>query len=584
MDELDERTLRKGPKAPVRRLLGMLRPHTRILAVVALLTLVGSALTLAQPAIVRVVLERLEASEPVRDIVVLLVVLALVEAGVSAVMQYQLSKTALAVVLEARKGLAAHLLRLPIPEFDLRRTGDLISRVGTDTTLLQTSVTGGFVQALGSAVVGAGAVVAMAFVDVQLLAVTMVLVLGSFAATISAARKVRRLSTIAQTRIGEMTAGVERALSGVRTIRANRGEERETRIVAGQAEAAYDAGLAAARVSAYISPFASLAAQGGFLVVLGLGGARVARGDLSVADLIAFVLYLTLLIRPLAGMISAWVGLQSGLAALHRMDEVTDIPVEGHDDVPVAGPPVADAPRLSFDGVTFHYGDEHEVLADVTFDIPVGGRVALVGPSGAGKSSLLTLVIRFRDPESGAILLDGVDLRDMPRDALRQRVGYVEQESPVLAGSLRENLLLADEHADDDALHDVLTAVRLDGLVARRPEGLDVQVGERGLRLSGGERQRLAMARVLLAAPDVLLLDEPTSNLDAANEEALKRAIDAVATGRTLLVVAHRLSTVADSDLIVVLDDGRVRATGTHLELITNDTLYRDLATTQLLV
>lgn len=576
--------LRAGPKASVGQLFAYLRPHRRVLVQVGLLSFVGAALTLAQPALVRVVLDRIGAGEVIRLIVVALVVITLVDALVGALTQYLLLQTALRVVLDARKGLTAHLLRLPIPTFDTTRTGDLISRVGADTTLLQTAVTGGFVQAASSSVVAVGAVIAMALVDTTLLLVTLSVVAVSSAITISTARKVRRLTRETQARVGEMTSAVERSLSGVRTIRANRAEVAETTRIAADATRAYDAGLAAARLQAMLSPVSSVAAQTAFLGVLAIGGARVARGELAVSDLIAFVLYLFLLVRPLAQAVSAWLQIQGGLAAIHRINDVTSIPIEGADDPLVAPPDVVDAPRLVFEGVSFAFGDGHVVLDGVDFSIPRGARVALVGPSGAGKSTLLTLVERFRDPTGGRILLDGVALTDMPRESLRRRIGYVEQESPVLAGTLRENLLLGDETADDARLFEVLARVRLTELTTRSSDGLDVQVGERGLKLSGGERQRLAIARVLLAAPEVLLLDEPTSNLDAGNEEALKTAIEEVASDRTLLIVAHRLSTVADSDMIVVLDHGRVRATGTHEELIESDDLYRALATTQLLV
>jgi ATP-binding cassette subfamily B protein/ATP-binding cassette subfamily C protein len=210
--------------------------------------------------------------------------------------------------------------------------------------------------------------------------------------------------------------------------------------------------------------------------------------------------------------------------------------------------------------------------------------VALVGPSGAGKSTALALIERFYEITDGRLCVDGTDVRDLPRDALRRRLGYVEQEAPVLAGTLRDNLRLTAPDADDDRLRAALAEVNLDGLLRRTPDGLDVPVGEGGVLLSGGERQRLAIARALLADAPILLLDEPTSNLDARNEAALRHAISTAAHRRTLIVVAHRLSTVVDSDTIVVLDGGRVVATGPHTELLDTSPLYRELATHQLLV
>ena len=237
-----------------------------------------------------------------------------------------------------------------------------------------------------------------------------------------------------------------------------------------------------------------------------------------------------------------------------------------------------------FDGVDFSYPGGQAVLRDVSFRVGRGSRVALVGPSGAGKSTVLALIERFYDVTAGSVRVDGADVRDLPRDGLRARLGYVEQEAPVLAGTLRDNLLLTRPGATETQLRAALAEVNLGGLAERSPDGLDVQVGEGGVLLSGGERQRLAIARTLLANAPILLLDEPTSNLDARNEAALREAIAAAAVRRTLIVVAHRLSTVVDSDVIVVLDQGRVVATGTHQELLATDALYRELATHQLLV
>jgi len=224
------------------------------------------------------------------------------------------------------------------------------------------------------------------------------------------------------------------------------------------------------------------------------------------------------------------------------------------------------------------------VLHDVSFTVPRGSRVALVGPSGAGKSTVLALIERFHDATGGRICVDGADVRDVPRAALRRRLGYVEQEAPVLAGTLRDNLLLTAPGADDARLLAALAEVNLEALVTRTPDGLDAEVGEGGVLLSGGERQRLAIARTLLTDAPIMLLDEPTSNLDARNEAALRGAIGAAARDRTLVVVAHRLSTVIESDLIVVLEEGRVVAGGTHDGLYETSPLYRELATHQFLV
>ncbi|MGQ5264656.1 ABC transporter ATP-binding protein [Micromonospora sp. ZYX-F-536] len=576
---------REGRPVGLTALLPYLREHRATLAVVGALSLVGAAASLAQPLLTRSVLDRVGDGLGVSRLVVLLVVLVVLGAAIGGLRNYLLQRTAEGLVLGTRRRLAGHLLRLPIAEYDRRRTGDLLSRVGSDTTLLRAVVTSGLFETVTGAVMVLGAGTAMVLLDPLLFGVTLLGVgLGlGFAATF--ARRVRALSRAAQERVGEMTSAVERAISAARTIRASRAEARETETVSGSARAAYSAGLRVARVQAVVGPVGSVTVQGAFLLVLGIGGARVAAGAITVGDLVAFVMYLFFLALPLAQVLNAYTQLQSGLGALQRIEEIMAVPAEGATDRPVAtATPRRPAPMIEFDRVGFGYPGGEPVLHEVSFAVPAGTRTALVGPSGAGKSTLLALVERFYEVSAGAVRLDGADVRELPRDALRARLGYVEQEAPVLAGTLRENLLITTPDATDDQLHEVLDKVNLGHLAHRSPQGLDVQVGEGGVLLSGGERQRLAIARALLAGPPVLLLDEPTSNLDARNEAALRRAIDAVAVRRTLLIVAHRLATVVDSDQIVVLDGGRVQAVGTHAELTATDPLYRELATHQLLV
>ncbi|MEH0932104.1 ABC transporter ATP-binding protein [Micromonospora sp. CPCC 205558] len=567
-------------------LLPYLREHRGTLVVVGALSLIGSAASLAQPLLTRSVLDRIGAEQGVSRLVAVLVVLVVLGAAIGGLRDYLLQRTAEGLVLGTRRRLAGHLLRLPIAEYDSRRTGDLLSRVGSDTTLLRAVVTSGLFETVTGAVTVVGAGTAMVLLDPLLFGVTLLgVALGlAFAATF--ARRVRALARTAQERIGEMTSAVERAISAARTIRASRAETRETEAVTGSAREAYTAGLRVARVQALVGPIGSVTVQGAFLLVLGIGGARVAAGAISVGDLVAFVMYLFLLALPLGQVLRAYTQLQSGLGALQRIEEILAVPAEGADDrpAPATATPRRPTPMIEFDRVGFGYPGGEPVLHEVSFAVPAGTRTALVGPSGAGKSTLLALVERFYEVSAGAVRLDGTDIRDLPRDALRARLGYVEQEAPVLAGTLRENLLITTPDATDDRLREVLDEVNLGHLARRTPQGLDVQVGEGGVLLSGGERQRLAIARALLAGPPVLLLDEPTSNLDSRNEVALRRAIDAVAVRRTLLIVAHRLATVVDADQIVVLDGGRVVAVGTHAELTATDPLYRELASHQLLV
>lgn len=578
-------------RAPVRQLWPYLRPHAGVLGVVALISLAGAAVTLAQPALVSKVVSAVGQARPLTGLVVLLVALVIVGALVSGVQQYLLQRTAEAVVRATRHELVGRLLRLRIVEYDTRRIGDLVSRVGSDTTLLRSVVTSGLVEGLAGAVVFVGAIVAMALIDPLLLGLTLLVVALATVVVVTLGGRIQTLALTAQTQVGLLAAGVARALPAIRTIRAARATDREVATLRSVADDTYATGVRLARVMALIEPVIGVALQGAFILVLAVGGYRVASGALTVADLIAFILYLFLMVMPLGSVFSAYTSVQNALGAVIRIREITDLPEEdaglvsaSHSDHRPARMPLPGAvPLLEFDRVSFGYGPT-PVLEEVSFAVPAGTRTAVVGPSGAGKSTLLSLLARFYDPTSGVIRLAGVDVADLGREHVRSWLGYVEQDAPVLAGTIRENLVLGAPDASDDQCEHVLAQVNLTGILRRDPLGLAAQVGEDGILLSGGERQRLAIARALLASPRLLLLDEPTSSLDSRNEVALREAVDAVAGERTLIIVAHRLATVADADQIVVLEAGRVQAVGRHAELLETSPLYRELADHQLLV
>ncbi|MDQ0937563.1 ABC transporter ATP-binding protein [Streptomyces turgidiscabies] len=595
---------RSARNVGLRSLFPYLEGHWSTLGIVAVLSLAVTLLTLSQPVLTRDVLADIEADKPVGRLVALLIGVLVVVAVLSGIRDYLLQRAAEGLVLTARRRLVARLLRLPIAEYDQRRTGDLLSRVGADTTLLRAVVTSGLFDTVTNVVMVGGSAVMMCLIDPTLFAATALGLGLGVVAVVGLSRRVRGASRDAQDRIGEMTSAVERAISAVRTIRASGAEEREARAVDGFAKDAYTAGMHIAKLQAMINPITSTTIQVAFLVVLGLGGARVASGAIQVGDMVAFVLFLFMLWFPLGRALTAYSRLQSGLGALQRIEEMVDLPQEtdtvadaGTSRTPPGGAlsvrertrPVTDTgaerpPAIEFDRVSFGYAGGETVLRDVSLTVPRGTRTALVGPSGAGKSTLLSLVERFYDVTSGVVRVGGSDVRDLPRRELRRTLGYVEQSAPVLAGTVRDNLSLASPDATDEDMREVLRSVNLEDVIMRAPLGLDTQVGEGGVLLSGGERQRLALARTFLAAPPIMLLDEATSNLDARNEALMRNAISTVTTDRSLLVVAHRLSTVVDSDQIVVLEHGEVVAAGRHDELTGSSPLYRELASHQLLI
>ncbi|MFJ2157735.1 ABC transporter ATP-binding protein [Streptomyces sp. NPDC087856] len=567
-----------------RLLLDYVRPHRWALLAGALLSLVTGGAALLLPLVARGLIDDLSHHRAITGALLAMSALVVANAALGALGSYVLRRTAESVVLGARRALSSYLLRLRIPAVDRSEPGDLMARITSDTTLLREVTTDSLVGLGTGGLTLVATVVMMGVVDPVLLGVTLAVIAGAGTVLSLIVPRINRASRQAQDAVGVMGASLERILGALRTVKASGAEDREERTLHAAAEESWRQSVRAAKWTAAAGNTAGLSMQVAFITVLAVGGARVATGAIDIGTLVAFLLYVFYLMQPIQQVVGAITQYQTGAAALSRIQEALQLPAEPpspHAELPSPGAAPA---ALAFDDVRFRYADDLPyVHHGVTFDVPAQGMTAFVGPSGAGKTTVFSLIERFYDPESGAITLDGRDLADWDLPRLRSAIGYVEQDAPVLSGSLRDNLLLGNPDADDDAVTRVLRTTRLDGLVARLPKGADTLVGHRGTRLSGGERQRVAIARALLRRPRLLLLDEATSQLDAVNEAALRDTVADVARTTTVLVVAHRLSTVTMADRIVVMDAGRVRAVGTHRELVTADPLYAELAATQFL-
>ncbi|MGY4976946.1 ABC transporter ATP-binding protein [Streptomyces sp. 900105755] len=575
----------RQPGAPVfRLLLSYVRPHRWALLAGALLSLVTGATGLLLPLVARGLIDDLSHDRSITGKLLAMAGLVVANAGVGALGSYVLRRTAESVVLGARRTLSSYLLRLRITAVDRTEPGDLMARITSDTTLLREVTTDSLVALGTGGLTLVATVVMMGVVDPVLLAVTLVVIAlaGTVLGTI--VPRINRASRRAQDAVGVMGASLERVLGALRTVKASGAEHREERALHEAAEESWRQSVRAAKWSAAAGNTAGLAMQLAFITVLAVGGARVATGAIGVGTLVAFLLYVFYLMQPIQQVVGAITQYQTGAGALARIQEALRLPAEPVSrpaELPATG---AEPATVAFTDVRFRYADDLPyVHHGVSFDVPARGMTAFVGPSGAGKTTVFSLIERFYDPESGTIAVDGRPVADWELPLLRSAIGYVEQDAPVLSGSLKDNLLLGNPEAAEDAVARVLKTTRLDGLVARLPQGLETLVGHRGTKLSGGERQRVAIARALLRRPRLLLLDEATSQLDAVNEAALRDTVADVARSTTVLVVAHRLSTVTMADRIVVMDAGRVRAVGTHPELVAADPLYAELAATQFL-
>ncbi|WP_394430072.1 ABC transporter ATP-binding protein [Streptomyces sp. SGAir0957] len=567
--------------AELRRLLAHARPHARPLALGGALALAGSGAGLGMPLLAKYAVTAFAEDRSPAPALSLLTLVVLAGAALTAGGSYLMARTGEAVVLGARDRLVARMLHLDVAAVDRLTPGALLTRATSDTTLLRTVLSRSLVESASGALTLLGTVVLMGVMDLVLLGVTLLVLAVVAGALALLMPHIRRAQVSAQDAVGEMGSTLDRALQSFRTVKANGAEAREHAAITAAVRRARDRGLSVARWTSASDVSMLVSVQVAFLCVLGVGGARVASGALDIATLIAFLLYLFYLVAPLGQLTEGWVGLNSGMAAMGRIAEIEEL---AREEAPVPTRPEPASPlSLAFTDVVFRYDAARAPAhTGLTFDVPAGGLTALVGPSGAGKSTVFALLERFYDHDSGRLTVDGRDIRDWPLGDLRAALGYVEQDAPVLAGTLRDNLLYAAPDATGDALRDVVARTRLGDLVARLPDGLDTPVGHRGVLLSGGERQRVAIARALLRRPRLLLLDEVTANLDAVNEQHLREVVRDLATRTTVLVIAHRLSTVVDADRIVVLENGRARAQGTHAELLQRDALYAELAATQL--
>ncbi|MGH3298879.1 MAG: ABC transporter ATP-binding protein [Trebonia sp.] len=573
-----------GPESTWRVLAGYVRPHRWALLAGGLLSLATGATGLALPLAARALVGDLGQHRAVTVVLALMTGLVVANAGIGALGSYVLRRTAESVVLAARLRLVDRLLGLRISALDRAEPGDLMSRVTADTTLLRDVTTDSLVGAVTGTLMLLATLTMMGLLDAVLLAVTLaVFTLAGLVIGLVVPR-IRRATRSAQDSVGVMGAALERMLGAFRTIKASGAERREGQRIHEAARQAWRADVRAAKFQALAGNTAGLSAQVAFIAVLAAGGARVASGAITVGTLVAFLLYVFYLMSPIQQVIGAVSEYQVGAAAVARISEAQRLPVEPLGE-PSASPPAFTGPAaVCFEQVRFRYRPElPEVHHGVSFAVPPGGMTAFVGPSGAGKTTVLSLIERFYEPGSGRVLIDGTDVRDWPLGGLRAAIGYVEQDAPALSGTLRENLVLGAPQASDDEIAAVLRVTRLDGLAGRLPDGLETQIGHRGTRLSGGERQRVAIARALLRRPRLLLLDEATSQLDAVNEAALRDTIAEAASTTTVLVVAHRLSTVTMADRIIVMDAGQVQSVGTHAELVAASPLYAELAATQFL-
>ena len=591
-------------RATVKRIFAFARHRRAMLAGFIAISVVGAVLAVATPVLAGRVVDALVNREPyavVGQLALLIAVIAVAEAGVGLLARWLSARIGEGLILDLRQAVFDHVQTMPIAFFTRTRTGALVSRLNNDVIGAQRAFSDTLSGVVGNLVALALTLALMLSLSWQITLLALVLLPIFVLPARRMGRRLARLEMEAANHNSTMSTQMTERFSapGATLVKLFARPERESAEFGVRASRVRDIGVRTAMVQTVFMTALLLVSALALALVYGLGGFYALQGSLDPGTVVTLALLITRLYAPLTGLASARVEVMSALVSFERVFEILDLKpliTEKPDARSVPPGPVG----VAFDHVSFAYPSADkvslasleevamldnrggvEVIHDVSFEAAPGEVVALVGSSGAGKSTIASLLARLYDADSGTVSIGGVDVRDLSFASLRQTLGLVTQDGHLFHQSVRENLLLANEGAGEDELWAALRRARLDDLVASLPDGLDTVVGERGYRLSGGERQRLTIARLLLAHPRVVILDEATAHLDSTSEMAVQAALSEALAGRTAIVIAHRLSTVVAADQILVVEDGRIVERGRHAELLAAGGRYAELYRTQ---
>jgi ATP-binding cassette, subfamily B, bacterial len=600
-------TARELPKGTVRRILGIARPYRRELTFFLALVVGSSLIGVITPLLAGDIVNRIASLDGTTGDIVRIALfiagLAVLDAAISLATRWYSARIGEGVIYDLRSRVFEHVQRMPVAFFTRTQTGALVSRLNNDVIGAQqafTSTLSGVVSNVIGLVLTAGVMLTLSW-QITLLSLVLVPLF-----VLPARRIGRRLQEITRESYGlnaSMNASMTERfnVAGALLVKLFGRPSAEAESFRDRAARVRDIGVLSAMYGRFFFTALTLVAALATALVYGLGGWLAFTGSLSPGDVVALALLLSRLYGPLTALANVRVDVMSAMVSFDRVFEVLDLaPMIA--EAPAAVPVPADDRSIEFDSVSFSYpsasdvslpsleevslpehGGPVDVLHDVSFRVEPGALVALVGHSGAGKSTIANLVPRLYDVTGGTVRVGGIDVRTATLASLRDSIGVVSQDAHLFHDSIRANLTYARPEASDEQIVDALRAAQIWGLVAALPDGLDTVVGDRGYRLSGGERQRLAIARLLLKAPRVVILDEATAHLDSESEAAVQRALDTALAGRTSLVIAHRLSTVRNADQILVVDNGEIVQRGTHEQLLSEGGLYADLYRTQFL-
>lgn len=516
------------------------------------------------------------------SLIAVITVAFIVQAIISGVSVYLLSYVGQKVVARLRDRMWEKLIRLPINYFDKQSSGETVSRVINDTSVVRELITNHFPQFITGIISIIGAIIILVVMDWKMTLIMLISVPVTFLIMVPLGRMMAKISRGLQDQTAKFTGDIQQTISEIRLMKSSTAEENEATKGLTGIEKLFRFGLKEARIMAVIGPLMGLVIMAVIVMIITYGGMRVADGTMSTGSLIAFLLYLFQIVMPITSFAMFFTQLQKAKGATERIIDILDLPLEeGQAGIEVD---ISNLP-IHVDNISFSYEEDEPVLNNISFDAEPGQMIAFAGPSGGGKTTMFGLLERFYEPTAGEIRIGDTPIQQLSMKSWRSQIGYVSQESAMMAGTIRENLCYGLENIDEisnERLWEVAKMAYADQFIESFAQGLDTEVGERGVKLSGGQRQRIAIARAFLRDPKILMMDEATASLDSQSEGIVQEALFQLMKGRTTFVIAHRLSTIVDADKIIFIENGEVTGIGTHQELVETHSLYREFAEQQL--
>lgn len=542
-----------------------------------LTTLVG----LSIPLLTREVVDGFNPSNINIGLIIGVIIVFLIQAVVDGLSMYSLAYVGQTIVQRLREKMWVKFLHLPVKYYDKNKSGESVSRIVNDTSIVKDLITQHFPQFINGIITIIGAVIILLIMDWKMTLLMLIAVPIVVAVLMPLGKKMSKVSRGLQDETANFSGAVQQTLGEVRLMKASHAEKHEQGKGFLNIKELFLFGLKEAKIFAMIGPLMYLVNMLVVVIIFGYGGIRVADGSMSTGSLIAFLLYLVQITFPITSFAMFFTQLQKAKGATERIIDILDLDEEAFDgkDIDISNK------ALQFSNVSFQYNEEDKVIEEMTFKVPPGKMVAFCGPSGGGKTTVFGLIEQYYEPTSGSISIGDIPIAELAKSSWRTQLGYVSQDSPMMAGTIRDNLtygLDKPENITDQQLWEVAKMAYADLFIKEFPEQLDTEVGERGVKLSGGQRQRIAIARAFLRNPKILMMDEATASLDSQSEAIVQQALSRLMEGRTTLVIAHRLSTIVDADQIIFIEKGRITGKGTHKELIASHDLYREFAEQQL--